>query len=92
MATEAARYGQQACAGGGRNGRQAAASTAAPAVIRAASTNLSSPDLTSAFQLACSAAPIRTTSMTSLGMVGSLGRDWDQATKRVRWACNEREG
>ena len=50
----------------------ACATTATPAVTATVSITGSPPDLTSAFQPACSAADSRTTSMTSTGTAGPL--------------------
>jgi len=68
MAIDAINHGQLAEAGNGMNGNASSATSAPPPAINPVSPSLSLPDLTMAFQLACSNAPSRTSSMTWVGI------------------------
>lgn len=61
-------------AGNGRNGRNGKEQAAAPAAISEASSDLSDPDLTSAFQPACSIAPRSTRKRMSIVTVKTRSR------------------
>src|SRR5689334_20299516 len=68
MTTEAIRYGRLAGAGSGTQGNSKAPAAAEPSVTSTVSWNLSSLDLMTAFQVACSTAANRTTAIHESGM------------------------